>query len=86
MTSKAQTEKYILHPADSSLQKIGSETKGGQMKLHSENDLVEFSKFWLFQTQNLLIIWTTKCLVDQSNYFIVLAKSEYLLDSIKKFI
>ena len=35
---------------------------------HSEKDLVESTKFWLVQPQNLLIIRTTKCLVDQTNY------------------
>ena len=37
---------------------------------HSENDQVESIKFWLVQPQNLLIIRTTKCLVDPKKYLV----------------
>ena len=38
------------------------------MLLHSENDLVELTKFRLIPAQNLLIKQTTKCLVDLTKY------------------
>ena len=38
--------------------------------LHSKNDLVESTKFWFVQPQNLLIIRTTKCLVDPTKYLV----------------
>ena len=45
--------------------------------LHSENDLIESTKFWLVQLQNLYIIRTKKRLVDPTKY---LAGSTNLFD------
>ena len=42
--------------------------------VHSEKNLVESTKFWLVLPQNLLIIWTTKYLVDPKKYLIDLTK------------
>ena len=60
-------------------------------KGHSENDLVKSIKFWLMQTQNLLIIWITKCSVDPTKYLVDSIKlfdcfNRILVDSTKKFI
>ena len=43
----------------------------------SENDLLESTKFWLVQPQNLLIIYRQQNILSiQPNCFVVLPKSE----------
>ena len=62
--------------------------------IHSENDLVDSTKFWLVQLRRIYLLYGQRnvwliqqnILLIQQNCLILLIKSEYLVDSTKQFV